>query len=79
MITNHEIIKNTLNQMKNRTAFTLQRSAHQEVRVETLSGITGYHQFYFPSPLGLEVCDDSFKCAQKDFSWNIAEKDWDTI
>jgi len=41
--------------MQNRTAFPLPRSVGEQVSVATLNGISGYHQFWFPSPLGLEV------------------------
>ena len=87
-IENHQIIVNALNQIKNRTAYSLPRSVGKQVSVDTLDGITGYHQYCFPSPLGLEVAaarfssfDEglAFKATKMDYSWNLQDEDWEKI
>ena len=70
------------------TAYSLPRSVGKQVSVDTLDGITGYHQYCFPSPLGLEVAaarfssfDEglAFKATKMDYSWNLQDEDWEKI
>jgi len=58
--------------------------------VATLNGITAYHQFSFPSPLGLEVAaastssfdfdeQNNLRLAPFDQIWTVADEDVDLI
>lgn len=86
-IINHNKIVEHFNTLPNRKAVPVPRDVYKKLAVSTLSGITSYHQFWFPAPRTIHANvlssfneDAGFSCSpQVDRVWEVEMDDYLTV